>query len=237
MPLPKRGPHLRKRPPSPRPPRPRALRRHELSRAGAARRRSAGAAGSRSAGRGGHQPRPERVSVPRGLGRRHRRQGPAAAHSRPTTRRPDRTEPIEPAPTPDPAFSLPSLLPIPRPPYPRLTPRRTDGRPTRLKSDTNPPVTPALPVAAAPPPAHQHPPGLTRPTFTWQVEEGGSGAKRRTPLPPKAQAGSRGNTRGRGGGLLRSGPKPIERNRWSETQGGKQVSRPLQLRFIPRRSL
>ena len=93
---------------------------------GRARRRSAGAAASRRAGRGGHQPRRRRrVSVPRGLRRRHRRQGPAAAHSRPTTRRADRTEPIEPPPTPDPAFSLPSLLPIPRPPYPRLPPRRT----------------------------------------------------------------------------------------------------------------
>src|SRR5215210_4484074 len=57
--------------------------------------------------------------------------------------------------------------------------------PPHLKSDTNPPVTPTLPVAAAPPPAHQHPPGQTRTTFTWHVEEGGSGAKRRTPLPAK----------------------------------------------------
>ena len=29
------------------------------------------------------------------------------------------------------------------------------------------------------------PPGLARPGFTWTVEEGESGAKRRTPLPPK----------------------------------------------------
>jgi hypothetical protein len=54
------------------------------------------------------------------------------------------------------------------------------------------------------------------------------------PLPPRAQAGSKGNTRKRGGGLLRSGEKPIERNRWRETQGGKRVSRRLQLP-IPRR--
>ena len=37
-------------------------------------------------------------------------------------------------------------------------------------------------------PAPRHssvPPGLARPGFTWTVEEGESGAKRRTPLPPK----------------------------------------------------
>src|SRR3954447_20558898 len=48
-----------------------------------------------------------------------------------------------------------------------------------------------LPVAAAPPPAHQHPPGQTQTTFTWHVEEGGSGAKRRTPLPPKPRRGAK----------------------------------------------
>src|SRR5215208_6928951 len=104
----------------------------------------------RGAAGAGRSPGAGRVSVHERGRRRHRRQGPAAAHSRPTTRRADRTEPIEPAPTPDPAYSLPSLLPIPRPPYPRLPPRRLDGRPTGLKSDTNPPITPA--PAPLPPP-------------------------------------------------------------------------------------
>src|SRR5829696_4419365 len=83
--------------------------------------------------------------------------GPAAAHSRPTTRRADRTEPIEPAPTPDPAYSLPSLLPIPRPPYPRLPPRRLDGPPT-VSNQTPTPHDPA----PAPLPPHRPQPTSTR---------------------------------------------------------------------------
>jgi hypothetical protein len=46
--------------------------------------------------------------------------------------------------------------------------------------------------------------GWDHPRFTWQAEEGGSGAKQRTPLPRKAQAASQRNTPRRGGGLLRS---------------------------------
>jgi hypothetical protein len=53
------------------------------------------------------------------------------------------------------------------------------------------------------------------------------------PLPPSARAARPGNTGRRGGGLLRSGKKPIERNRWRETQGGKQHCR-LARRSQPR---
>jgi hypothetical protein len=183
VPLPKRGPHLRKRPPSPSPPRPQRC----------------AQADAPSVGRSGGVPqrRPGRTAAQARARERATRPGEAASPTGPRSstqslhqaRRTDRTEPIEPAPTPDPAFSLSSLVPIPRPPYPRLTPRRLDGRPTALKSDTNPPVTPALPVAAAPPPAHQHPPGQTRTTFTWHVEEGGP-AQRAGPPSSKAQAGS-----------------------------------------------
>src|SRR5215204_6332873 len=145
--------------------------------------RAGSAGGWQGAGRhrGGRQPRPGRMSVPRGLRRRHRRQGPAAAHSRPTTRRTDRTEPIEPAPTPDPAYSLPSLLPIPRPPYPRLTPRRTDvDPPVSNQTPTHPsrppcPLPPPRPRPPAPAWANPHPMALAR---------GGRGAspRRRTPF-------------------------------------------------------
>jgi hypothetical protein len=83
-------------------------------------------------------------------------------------------------------------------------------------------------VAAAPSQANQRPAWAGPSRFTWQVEEGESGAKRRTPLPPKAQAGRQGNTRRRGGGLLRSMAKPIgtkqmEGNKWRET--GLEASR------------
>ena len=49
-----------------------------------------------------------------------------------------------------------------------------------------------------------------------------TGSQRRTPLPPRAEAGSQGNTRMRGGGLLRSGEKPIDRNRWREHKEGNR---------------
>ena len=50
----------------------------------------------------------------------------------------------------------------------------------------------------------------------WQVEEGGSSAKRWTPLPRKPRRRAK-NGRKAGGGLSRSGPKPLERNRWRGT--------------------
>jgi hypothetical protein len=80
------------------------------------------------------------------------------------------------------------------------------------------------PLAAAPPAPPIATPGLT-PLDIYVCRGRGSGAKRRTPFLAKAQADSQRNTRRRGGGLLRSWKKPIERNRWRETQGAKQASR------------
>jgi hypothetical protein len=84
-------------------------------------------------------------------------------------------------------------------------------------------------------PAPPHTPprlGTTPPRSTWRVEEGGSGAKQRTPLPPKAQAGSQRNTPGRGGGVLRSWKKPM-----SETHRGKHRTKQASARRLatPRR--
>ena len=218
----------RKRPPLAR----RRARRTDAERS--ARRRAAGwpgARGRRAAG-AGRSPGAERASVPRGLGRG----GIADRAPQQHTVAPPRAEPTE--------QNRSSLHRRPTPPSASRPYSRFLARPIpaslRVASMVDPPLSnqtpthasrPPCPVAAAPPPAHQHPPGQTRPTFTWHVEEGGSGAKRRTPLPRKAQAGSEGNTRGRGGGLLRSGPKPIERNRWSETQGGKHGLRQARGRF------
>ena len=131
MPLPKRGPHLRKRTP------------FRSGRGG----RSPGAAGERALQAGGG-----------GIGR----QRPRAAR-RPAIRRADTNRTDRAPPTPDPAFRLPSLLPTPAAP-PRLPPRRLAGL-THRSHYTHQPThhTLSRPVAAAPPPAHQHPPGLARP--------------------------------------------------------------------------
>jgi hypothetical protein len=240
MPLPKRGPHLRKRPPSPRPrTRGRSPAPSFRARDGRAPRR-AGAAGSQ-------QRRPGRTAAQTRARERATRPGEAASPTRPrsstqsahhvqnrqnrTDRAPTDARPRlqPPVPTPDSSPALP----------PPNTASHTDGRPTRLKSDTNPPVTPALPVAAAPPRPTSTRLGKPAPHLPGTSRKGGSGAKRRTPPSSKAQARSEGNGRGRGGGLLRSAPKPIERNRWRETQGRKQSASDAgrrQVLFLTRRA-
>jgi hypothetical protein len=172
-----------------------------------ARRRSAGAAWSRSAGRGGPKPRPERVSVPRGLGRRHRRNGPAAAHSRPTTRRADRTD--DRASTDARPGLQPLPLPIPRPPYPRLTPRRLDGRPTRLKSDTNPPITPAPARCRRPAPGPPAP-AWADPHHIYLARRGRGGPARSggPPLPPKPRRDAKETPRGGAAARCAQGRNP-----------------------------
>jgi len=122
-----------------------------------------------------------------------------------------------------------------RPPDARTPPR---SRPTRLPRliwilsrpprESSPRLTriPAYLIclarspAAAPPPAHQRPPELARPVY---VAGRGRGVRRKASDPPSSLSPGRkqGNTRRRGGGLLRSGEKHIERNTWRETQGGK----------------
>ena len=66
------------------------------------------------------------------------------------------------------------------------------------------------------------PPGLAHPGLPGRSRKGGPARSGGPPI--LASPGAKRKTgRGRGGGLLRSGKKPIERNRWSETQGGKQA--------------
>jgi hypothetical protein len=166
-PLPKRGPHLRKRTPP----------------------AAAGAAAAQA----------PRVRVHSGRTWWHRRQGPQQHTVAPSREEPteqnrssiDRARPRlqPPVPTSD---SSPAL---PRPPS--ASPRWSTHRSHNTYQSTH--HTRPGPVAAAPPPAHQHPPGQTRPTFTWHVEEGGP-AQRAGPPFSKAQAGSERSTRGRGGG-------------------------------------
>jgi hypothetical protein len=161
------------------------------------------------------------------LERRHRhdnRQQQTAAPSPPTPQA-ETPEPLEPHRRPDPAtprrrshyssLPRPTCLPFASPrlftpsahsPHPRL--------PDLPYSD---------PLAAAPPEA------TPASRLGWPVQVylagRGRGVRRKAADPPfsKAQAGRQGNTLRRGGGLLRPWRKPIERNRWSETHGGKHA--------------
>jgi|SRR5215218_3500392 len=54
-----------------------------------------------------------------------------------------------------------------------------------LPTSRSPRTAPSDPVAATPAPALKHPAWAGPSRFTWRVEEGGSSAKRWTPLPPK----------------------------------------------------
>ena len=137
-----------------------------------------------------------------------------AHHERPTSRT---TQPLEPPPTPDPTSPV-RTTPIPSSPDPPPPPRvaSTAHPPAPISSLATRPTAALDPIAAAPPPAHPLPPGLTHPGLPGRSRKGVSGAKRRTPPSSKAQAGSQGNSRGRGGGLCAQG-----RNPWSETDGGK----------------
>jgi hypothetical protein len=149
----------------------------------------------------------------------HRNQNRATHHPRHSshTRAPQpRTDPTptpKPTTTTQPRTRSPSTRPTPPPPT-ALTPHHCRR--------------PATPDRSAPRQDHtprKHMVGRGR----------GSGAKRRTPFLAKAQAESQRNTRGRGGGLLRSWKKPK-----SETDGGKHKERnkrPVgdQLLLLPRR--
>ena len=230
MPLPKRGPHLRKRPPSPRP----RARGHSAAPSFRAQ------AGAPSVGRSGGVPqrRPGRAAAQARARERATRPGEAASptgprsstqsphHAKSRQNRTDRASTDArprlqpPVPTPD---SSPALSPPPSA-SPRWSthPSQIRHQPTASR--------PPLPVAAAPPPAHQHPPGQTRTTFTWHVEEGGSGAKRRTPLPPKPRREAKNRPgAGRRPVALRGEThrtKQMERNTRRETpQGPRSQSR------------
>jgi hypothetical protein len=118
----------------------------------------------------------------------------------------------------------PHLPPLPRPSHhPTLVVASSSPNGSPEPDQSIRLLLPGIPIAAAPPPALKHPPGLTRPGFTWTVEEGGP-ARSGGPLPPKPRREAK-TGRGRGGALLRSRTKPIERNRSRETHGGKQGHR------------
>src|SRR5215218_10550279 len=95
----------------------------------------------------------------------------------------------------------------------------------------DPPVSNQIPTHPSHPPCPLPPP-RPRPTSTRLGKPAPhlpgtsrKGGPARSGGPPFLQSpgGERKTGRGRGGGLLRSGAKPIERNRWRETQGGKQA--------------
>jgi hypothetical protein len=137
-------------------------------------------------------------------------------------------EPLEPQPTPRPRHAPDPLLVSPPPRLHRLASTVQPSPLTHLI-----PCPPALPDPRSLPPPRLRP--LQLPAWAgpsrFYLDSRGRGVRREAADSPssKAQAGSQGNTRRRGGGLLRSWEKPIERNRWRETQGGKQASRRRQL--------
>jgi hypothetical protein len=154
--------------------------------------------------------------------------GPAAAHRSPITRRTDRTEPIEHRPTPDPAFSLPSLLPIPRPPYPGLPPRRLDGRPTGLTTHTNPRITPA-PAPLPPPRPRPTSTRLGKPPHICLARRGRGASATRWPPFLESPGGKR--KTGQGGAAARSRLRRTPRNEQQETNTKRRTgSRPPRYR-------
>ena len=200
-PLLKRGPHLRKRPP-PGAPRGRlAAPARDWSRGrappvarGAGRRRAAGAG-----------PQPVRRARERA-----RRPIAAASPTRPrSSRQPrpphtpsrHRQKPIEAPPTPTPPFRLRPYSQILRPRTPRLLRVASTVHTPALTARTNPLTTRSpCPVAAAPHPAHQHPPGLARPGLPGGSRKGGQrNAMASLPRKPRRRAKNR---PGRGGGLF-----------------------------------
>jgi hypothetical protein len=180
-----------------------------------ARRRSARGASAARAGRGGLEPKPERVSVPRGLGTQRRRQGPAAAHSRPTTRRPDRTDDRActdarprlqpPVPTPD---SSPALPPPPSASH------RCSTHPSQIRHQPTRHARPARCRRPAPgPPA----PAWANPHHIYLARRG-RGVRREAADPPSSLSPG-GKPRKQPG----AGPRPVALR--GETHRAKQMER------------
>jgi hypothetical protein len=151
--------------------------------------------------------------------RRHEQQNDARTTNDRTSRT---TQPLEPSPTPDPTSAVRTTPQRPSPRPTTSSPRRLDGPPTGSRSPQSPPVLCCLgPDCRRPAPAHPLPPGLSHPGFTWTVEEGESGAERRTPLPPKPRREAKETPEaGRRPVALRAEThraKQMERNTWRET--------------------
>jgi hypothetical protein len=159
-------------------------------------RRLAGRGGCR-AGRGGRQPRPERVSVPRCLRRRHRRQGPAVAHSRHHAKsQQNRTDRAS-------TDARPRLQP-PRP-YSRFLARPIPAS-LGVVSMVDPPVSNPTPIHASPPPLPRcRRPAPGPPTPAWAnpphvyLTGRGRGVRREAADPPSSQAQAGSGTWGGGG--------------------------------------
>ena len=139
-------------------------------------------------GRGG-QPRPERVSVPRGLRRRHRRQGPAAAHSRAhhAQNRQNRRSSLHRRPTP-PSASRPYSRFLARPIPASLRVASMVDPPSQIRHQPTHHAPPARCRRPAPgPPA----PAWANPHHIYLARRG-RGVRREAADPPssKAQAGS-----------------------------------------------
>jgi hypothetical protein len=133
-----------------------------------------------------------RESGPRGDGREARATGSgittttrATERTRTTNEPTSRTNATARAfTTPDPTSAVRTTSPS-SPDPPPAPPRRLDGPPTGSPRPHSPPVFCCLGPMPPPHPGLPAPARPDPPRFTWTVEEGESGAKRRTPLPPK----------------------------------------------------
>jgi hypothetical protein len=149
---------------------------------------------------------------------------PAAAHSHAAPPRPTRDTRTARVPsTPDPAPSpTTTATPTSPPPRPRNSPScRLDGSPPSPLGHSPPCRSSPLPRLRLPPPRLRPPPAsrLAGPSrFTWQVEEGGSGAKRRTPLPRKPRRDAKETPSGGAAACCAHGRNPL-----NETDGAKQM--------------
>jgi hypothetical protein len=214
-PLPKRGPHLCKRPPlahpAAGPPRlPGGFARWR------ARRRLAGARGAAAPlGRAAAQaPRARACTTPDSGGIADTR--PATAPRPPP--RADTTESSEPRRRPTPPSAS---RPTPNPPSPqpgRFPPRRPDCSPTGAHN-THQPTHHTLPLPRCRRPAPGPPaPAWAGPSrFTWRVEEGGP-ARPRWPPFLESPGGKRKTRRGRGGGPFALKANPYRRTPRDEQQ-------------------
>jgi hypothetical protein len=120
----------------------------------------------------------------------------------------------------------PQPTPTSPPPRPQTPPRVAStvhplGSLTLTSSSL---ICPAPHSLAAAPPEAPPAPRLGWPVQVYLAGRGRGGPARSggPPLPPSPGA-KRKTGRGQGGGLLRSWTKPIERNRWNETHGGKHA--------------
>ena len=193
-----------------------------------ARRRLGAHAGSRRAAGAGRSPGAARVSVPRGLRRRDRGQGPqqhpvAPPHEEPTE--PNRSS-LHRRPTPPSAVPTPDSSPALSPP--NSASHRWSTHPSQIRHQPTRHARPARCRRPAPgPPA----PAWANPHHIYLARRG-RGVRREAADPPSSLSPGgkprKHPTAGRRPVALREethGAKQMEGNTRRETQGGKQVSR------------